>query len=174
MRCLICDKDVKKLNALHLRKHGISLDEYREKYMSGYTEEKEEEKIEELDDLLFDGFNDEIFNYSNKTIEDEVNESDPNKKRIILHLKRKGFDIKNNHIILINDEFRTLEIVTDIADPRLKIDFEFPNAFWHNNQPLISKSVRERVLEEKGWTIYYINEKNPQPEHIDELLSKLR
>lgn len=61
-------------------------------------------------------------------------------------------------------------LITDIAEPYMKIDFEFPKAFWHNFD--IPKSNRDRVLKENGWTIIDIDDRNPTIENVKEALKK--
>jgi len=82
-------------------------------------------------------------------------------------------EIYNNYWVekIIHREL-VYRLITDIACPSLKIDFEFPNAFWHNyDQP---KIVRDRILKEDGWRIVNINQTNPKIIHLEEELSKLK
>jgi len=63
-------------------------------------------------------------------------------------------------------------ILTDIAIPSLKIDFEFPNAYWHNLTDHLYN--RLRVLGDDDWKILNIMTDNPTVLDVIEALEKQR
>ena len=66
--------------------------------------------------------------------------------------------------------YMSYRLISDIAIPSLKLDFEFPNAFWHNlDRP---KQVRDSILEKDGWTVITVEDKNPTVQSIEKQLKK--
>ena len=61
-------------------------------------------------------------------------------------------------------------LLTDIAIPSLKIDFEFPNTYWHNlTDHLYNRSI---VLVDDSWKIVNIMTANPTVLDVIEALEK--
>ena len=81
--------------------------------------------------------------------------------------------VQNNYMVrkLLLSGHLEYEIITDMADPINKVDFEFPNAFWHNRMPYIDPH-RNLKLERDGWTIVTVNERAPRVKHLQKLISK--
>ena len=61
-------------------------------------------------------------------------------------------------------------MLTDIAIPSLKLDFEFPNAYWHNHQDHLYN--RSKVLGGDGWKIVNVMTTNPSVSDVIEALEK--
>lgn len=74
-------------------------------------------------------------------------------------------DIKNSFFIEKYNIAGSLQyrLVTDICSPVNQIDFEFPDAFWHNKD--IPKNSRDLKLKADGWKI--IDVKGPSPTIVD-------
>lgn len=61
-------------------------------------------------------------------------------------------------------------ILTDIAIPTLKLDFEFPNTYWHNQGDHLYN--RFQLLIADDWKIITISSKNPTIADVIEELNK--
>jgi very-short-patch-repair endonuclease len=61
------------------------------------------------------------------------------------------------------------EFISDIADPVLKVNVEFPQAFWHN-RGAYEDPLRDIKLEEYGWKVIRINSKSPSLKDIEEAI----
>ena len=59
-------------------------------------------------------------------------------------------------------------LITDISIPERKIDIEFPNSFWHNEDR--PKGVRDPILKKEGWKIIDILHTNPTIFEVKEAL----
>lgn len=97
----------------------------------------------------------------------QVNLHIPRGKAEILSYLRMLFpNIQDNYIIdKINSTGHLVyQIVTDIADPVRKLDFEFPNAFWHN--PGWPDPARDFKLLNDGWKILSFDSVAPALEDI--------
>jgi very-short-patch-repair endonuclease len=57
------------------------------------------------------------------------------------------------------------EFISDFSDPVLKVNIEFPNAFWHNRMRF-DDPTREQKLKECGWKVIKINSKAPSFQDI--------
>jgi len=100
--------------------------------------------------------------------------SDPmdDKMKIISYLKLSFPNIKNNYMFKKKKPDGTVEcqFVTDMADPSFKIMFDFPKAFWHNEQIGISSHVRNQLLKSYGWKIITITASMPKVLHVESKL----
>ena len=61
--------------------------------------------------------------------------------------------------------------MSDLADPVRKIDFEFPDAFWHNPGFYYHNAVRIDRLTEAGWKVIKISGVDPDK---DDLLKAIK
>ena len=61
------------------------------------------------------------------------------------------------------------EVITDFADPVLKINIEFPNTFWHNSMTY-DNPARTYRLKEYGWNIIEIKTSSPTLKKIEKIL----
>ncbi len=191
--CQLCQKPFNIISPRHLKKeHGLTFEGYRSQFpdapISGEKFSKtmtfartklfREEPIDEIPKIeqLFDqNFEEKLKDFSNyrkpKTfIDDGVT---PKGKLDILNFLLAYFDeVENNYFI----EKYTLSghldyrLVTDIVDLKRKIDFEFPNAFWHNKD--VAKPHRDLRLSGDGWTIVEILSKSPNVKEVEEELRK--
>ncbi len=81
-----------------------------------------------------------------------------NKEIIINFLIKNGFEnLKNNYFIrkLSLIGIMEYEFISDMSDPIKKVDFEFPNAFWHNHDKYLNFR-RDKILKDDGWKIIKI------------------
>lgn len=61
------------------------------------------------------------------------------------------------------------EYITDFADPVLKIDFEFPDTFWHNRD-IYQDLKRVSKLESDGWKVVEVPGNNPTIEMLEKII----
>lgn len=61
------------------------------------------------------------------------------------------------------------EYITDFADSVLKIDFEFPDTFWHNrdNYQDLKRNLR---LEDDGWKVVVVRGHNPTIKMLEKII----
>ena len=99
------------------------------------------------------------------------------KAQILIFLQRtfSSDKVVNNYFVekFIIDRYLEYRIVTDIAIPSLKIDFEFPNSFWHNEDVRRTKDLRDVVLRRDGWKVIDIESRNPNCEDVKIALESL-
>jgi len=105
-------------------------------------------------------------------LKEKKNNKITDKEFIIEYLSERfiGNKVLNNYFIeswTLNG-YMSYRLISDIAIPSLKLDFEFPNAFWHNlDRP---KPVRDSILEKDGWVVIDIEDKNPTIQDIEKKL----
>lgn len=123
-------------------------------------------------------FIDEINDFS-KSFEEKITEqkfNDPNihkEKLIILNFLAKYFhDLQNSYFIEKINLSGMLEfrLISDICSPSNKLNFEFPNTFWHNHD--VPKQSRDLILQQDGWKIIDVPGTKPSSSTILELLKK--
>lgn len=183
--CAICGKTFKVITSRHLKKiHNMSLGEYKIKYPNAAIigertiakrkykrtemfKEKKKPIILESDNLY-----DEIKYVMNTEELDNKEIKNSAKKEIFNVLKERFPNVIPDYTIKKLDMQGRLEysIITDIADPVNKIDFEFSETFWHNPGFYYVSPVRENMLQENGWKVITFKGKHLAK---DELLKKL-
>jgi hypothetical protein len=95
----------------------------------------------------------------------------PSKINILKCLKKICPESINNFMIekVTLSGFLEYKFITDIADPTSKIDFEFPNTFWHNQDT--PNVLRNKILERDGWRVIIIKSNSPNitdiKKHLD-------
>lgn len=94
------------------------------------------------------------------------------KINIIRYLKLSFPGIKNNYMFKKKAPNGNIEyqFITDMADPYLKIVFDFPNSFWHNEQTGVSSNVRNQMLKSYGWKIIEVKSSMPKVSHVESKL----
>lgn len=63
------------------------------------------------------------------------------------------------------------QFITDVADPIRRVNFEFPNAFWHNNDN-IPPVFRDKVMKANGWVVVRIASRTPTKKDLMNVLHK--
>lgn len=195
--CQICNKGFHFITANHLNLHGITVQDYHERYPGAplfrkgfydkprHTKKKKfkpvEPVIEELSNFEVDD------NFENDGIITELSKcklktssgpkrTDPmdDKLDIIGYLKMKFTEIKNNYVItkMLSGGSLEYQFVTDMADPISKVVFEFPRAFWHNSQIGVAEHVKYQILKSKGWRVVVINSTMPRIKDVVEELNR--
>jgi len=111
-----------------------------------------------------------IKNLKISNVSDSYPGTSKSKILILMYLQEIFGDNKvfNNYYVekMIVDQYLDYRIITDISIPSFKIDIEFINAFWHNQDIRRPKYLRDEVLKRDGWTIIDINIMNPTPEDV--------
>ncbi len=194
--CQLCQKPFNIISPTHLKKeHGLTFEGYKsqfpgapisgEKFSKTMTfartklfNEKEEpiDMIPQIESVLEENFEEKLKEFSNyrkpKTFTSDGGVIPKGKLDILNFLLAYFDEIENNYFV----EKYTLSghldyrLVTDIVDLKRKIDFEFPNAFWHNKD--VAKPHRDLRLTGDGWTIVEILSKSPNVKEVEEELRK--
>lgn len=96
------------------------------------------------------------------------------KDRILDHLRAFFTNIRKDYMIQVFNINNLLmfEFISDFADPILKVNIQFPNAFWHNRMQYVD-SNRDKKLEEHGWKVIRIKSKGPTFKDISKAVEKL-
>jgi len=137
--------------------------------------------IEEIKELIKDqDFSDLVESQSRippvpEVLVDPLGQTPKDKLQLISFIRKRFPFAQNNYMIKkfnTHTTFLDYEIITDIADPISKVDFEFPNAFWHNRMPL-EDVHRNLKLTRDGWKVLTITDRAPRVEHVKELMSKV-
>lgn len=144
-------------------------------------------KIDNVEEILdLDIENDEIktINEEIKIIEVEVpkdkrerplNHHLVSKQYIIEYLQKKfkGEKILSNQYIekMTPNGYMIYRVISDITIPSLKLNFEFPKAFWHNKD--IEKTVRDNILKNDDWVIIDVDGLAPTIEALEKELNKV-
>lgn len=84
------------------------------------------------------------------------------KDNILRFLKESFRNIEQDYVIRIFTPNGRLEyeFITDFADPILKVDFEFPRTFWHNEDRYMDLA-RKVKLHNNGWKVIEVNSNSP-------------
>lgn len=196
VNCQICGKPFSIISPRHLKKHNVTHSEYKLKFPDAPLA-NEEFAVKSLygrnKDMFVTNKHDEPDNYTLtddsiigeeeivdkevitvKVIKTDTKPLDPvasMKKRIFNHLSMYLNNIRQNYFI----EEKTLggmtkfRYVSDFADPVLKINVEFPDAFWHNQDAFVDP-LREEKLKSGGWKVIKIKGTAPSLEKIEKCL----
>jgi uncharacterized protein YjbI with pentapeptide repeats len=134
-------------------------------------------KIQENNIKQTTSFFNDLKEFTTNSLEDEEIKLNFNDSRIhktkleVLNFLCQYFqDLKNSHFIEKINLSGILEyrLVTDMCSEINKIDFEFPDVFWHNCD--LPKSIRDQLLQKDGWTIINFSGTNLSHEKIKEIL----
>lgn len=158
--CQECGDSLKRITPLHLRKHGMSLQEYNEKYnYPPIVKLKDENPIDEGNkkELMREEINEEAEQYN------EFGNLPRQKLQVIYLLKDHLKEIESDYIVQlygdVGKQFLEHIFVTDIADPKSKICFFFPDVFWRNEETVMHPD-KYNILEQHGWRVFVINGTN--------------
>jgi len=196
--CQICGKAFLVISPRHLGTHNITYSEYKLRFPDAplsceefnargkYGKEKQifvEEELKKLDEPEIE---DDIPSHDvEPTIDEEIDFEqvleearskdicDNSKDAILDYLRAIFTNIKKDYMIreYSIDNRMLFEFITDFADPVLKVNFEFPNTFWHNSMSYNDVN-RDIKLKECGWKIFKIKSKSPSIKIIKNLLIK--
>jgi uncharacterized Zn finger protein (UPF0148 family) len=184
--CQICGKAFQFISPRHLKKHNTTLEQYRRRFpniplttkefnaKSKYakkgndlfkidkeiisTPQEDDPVIEELD--------------LREELQKTVKKLDPMqsmKRKILEHLRIYFSNIQQDFSIKeIGPQNQLMyEFITDFCDPILKVVFQFPDTFWHNEEANIDTNKNIK-LEKHGWKVVEIHSSSPSLDKIDE------
>jgi len=217
--CQICGRPFLVISVTHLKKHGITLGQYRTRYpdmpisskefkMRGkfgrmglfkqgskvsediitdddlpekkaehvtgpVVEDLPEEKAEQVTAPVIEGLPEEKVEQVTETVKEPSNPITRKKREILDYLKGIYSTVQENYFIQKVDLEGHLkyEFITDFADPLLKIDFEFPDTFWHNKDRYVD-TRRNEILRSDGWKIIEIRSNCPTLKMLEEAVSR--
>lgn len=142
VKCKICGESLKIINNTHLRKHNITLSEYKLKYGN-------EEYVSKMTkSLLIDSYNKNLKHHEN-------NFKSKAEKEIIKIISETGFDVINNDKKILGG------IEVDIVIPELKICFEYNGLYYHRETMGKDKNYhlnKQKKLGNIGYQLYHIFE----------------
>jgi len=181
--CQECGKSFKLLAPAHLKHHDITMAEYRLKYpncpVSGA--EYKATQFTYKDSTLFkdsEGLPSELLDEDIELAElseGEVKHTllnlegvSKNKADILTFLHdaypylEDNYSIEKRHFY---DDSLLWKYITDMADPIKKVLFDFPDAFWHNEDPFPDPDKFNK-LKEDGWIVVIIDKHYPTTQDV--------
>lgn len=134
--------------------------------------------IEEIQEKIQDEDMSDLFQFEEpQDLEpyDSTDDDDPSPKdklQLLKFLRKKYPFIQNNYSIkkFLMTGHLEYEFITDMADPINKVDFEFPNAFWHNRMAYEDPRRNEK-LRQDGWKVVIVNSRAPRIADVQKLIS---
>jgi len=194
--CQICGKPFLVITPTHLKKHNIGgYDEYTKRFPGAPLSNDEFKKrgsvgkkvkdapkelfakemnpILKVEDVFVDDIEPEIEEVDIEQIYSKEVSKDPigNVKRKVLDLLKMYFaNVEENFLAVLKNSVTGLiyrEYITDFADPILRIDFEFPNAYWHNKDGY-PDALRDYNMQQYGWKVIKIESLAPTIKDIEE------
>lgn len=157
--CQECGNSLKRITPLHLQKHGMTLQEYNEKYNFPPIV-----KLRDAGVIDEDNKKELMRDYETEEVEENKYGNLPKQKRQVIELLKDYLSqIEPNYIVeLYGDpgkQFLEHVFVTDIADPKKKIAFFFPDVFWRNRET-VQHPDKYNILEQHGWRVFVVNGSN--------------
>ncbi len=182
--CQVCGRAFGKIVPSHLRSHGMTYDEYFEKYPDTPTipDAFKAARYDQKDSVLFKSNEGKeklvVEHYEAEEEEQIIPDSTmdltnvPTHKSGILSFLHKHYKhLENNYMVRkldIQDRVE-YEITTDMADPVSKVIFDFPKTFWHNID-FVTDPNKFYKLEQDGWLIIEITNKAPSIEDVEKYI----
>jgi len=185
--CQICGSSFQFISPQHLKKHNVTTAQYKKRFpnlpltnkefavKSKFTkkdklfeaEEKAEPILDEDDPIVEElDLREEL----RKTVR-KLDPMQSMKKRILEHLRIYFSNIEQDYMVREYDLSKRLlfEFVTDFCDPVLRVAFQFPDTFWHNQEAAIDPNKNFK-MEKAGWKIIEIKSAAPSLEKIDDAI----
>ncbi len=196
--CQICGKSYQVISPRHLAVHKIQYADYTKRYPDAplasdqFTVKSKYgrhsglfTKSEELDDVIGD---EEVFVDEEPDLEEieleEALDKAVNEVRDHVQVQKMGvLDHLKIHFPNIEKDYMVREFsqvskkllfgfITDFADPVLRIIFQFPNTFWHNNDTNIDPQ-KDNKLKGQGWKVVKCRSKCPTIKQLDSMISSM-
>jgi len=188
--CQICGGKFLVISPRHLGKHNITYSDYTTRYPDAPLSSKEfsaKTKYGKIKDIFKPASYDDFIEIpvdeqpeieDDKDIEEMLKEktySDPVKqsKAQVLDALRSYFsNVRPDYMIEEYGKMSGLlkyQFITDFTDPILKIVFQFPETFWHNNDRNIDPLKNEK-LKEDGWKVVVIKNRCPTYKNIQDIV----
>ncbi len=181
--CQECGEQFRLLTPAHIKKHGITFAEYKLKYpdcpissaafkanSQSFNESvlfKDSEGLpsEPLDeDIALAELEEGIVKHSKLNLEGVSK----NKADILTFLHdaypylEDNYSIEKRHFY---DDSLLWKYITDMADPVKKVLFDFPSAFWHNEDPYPDPAKYDK-LKEDGWIVIVVDKHYPTMQDV--------
>lgn len=189
--CQHCGRGFLVISPMHLKMHGLTFSEYKLMYPDAPLSSEEFVKrghFSKVKDMFIEEMmgeetpveEDEFFS-SEPIYEDEIKETkkfkditQTNKEKVLEYLSYYFSNVQKDYLIRIQtiDGKVIFESISDFADPVLKLDFEFPRAFWHN-QGMYDDPNRDQKLKEGGWEVIRFKTNAPTFDIIKKRVEKL-
>lgn len=190
--CQLCGKPYLVITPQHLKKkHNISYNEYKLRFPDAplsceeFAKRGKFGKIKDMfvEEMLGDetkveepefSFDEPIYEEELKLDKEPEDIVQKNKNKILEYLSFYFSNMQKDFMI----QERTLDgkiqyqCISDFADPVLKINFEFPKTFWHNQDIYIDPN-RKQKLESYGWKVIEINSNSPTFKTIKKRVQQL-
>ena len=181
--CQECGNSFKLLTPAHLKKHDITVAEYRLKYpgcpLSGA--EYKATQFTYKDSVLFkdsEGLPSEPLDEDIELAEldegrvkhSKINlEGVSKNKADILEFLHDAYPyLEDNYSIEkrhFHDDRLLWKYITDMADPNAKVLFDFPDAFWHNEDPYPDPDKFNK-LKDDGWIVVIVDKHYPTSQDV--------
>lgn len=186
--CQVCGKPYLVITPRHLATHDVTYSEYKLRFpdaplssdefdsLSKFGKEKELFMEQMMKEEVEPDVGEEIY------VDEPIYEVEEDTRDLFTKSKDKILEFLQSYFSHMQKDFliqeRTLdgklqfEFISDFADPILKINFEFPKCFWHNQGATIDPT-RNNKLESHGWKVIEINSNAPTAEQIKKVIEKL-
>jgi len=181
--CQECGKSFMLLSPAHLKKHSITIAEYKLKYpdcpISGSQYKATTNTFK--DSILFKNSE----GLPSEPLDDDIALAELSEgyvKHSVLNLEGVSKN-KADILVFLHDAYPYLEdnysiekrhfhddrllwkYITDIADPVKKVVFDFPNAFWHNEDPFPDPGKYDK-LKDDGWIVVVVDKHYPTSQDV--------
>jgi hypothetical protein len=196
--CQICGKSYLVISPKHLTTHKIQYADYTKRYPDAplssdeFTAKSKYGKVKDLfssDDNIEDAVGEEETYVEEDADFDELSLDEIIKTQLteirdpVQRDKAKIHDHLRIHFANVEKDYKLREIskmskiqlfdyITDFCDPVLKIVFQFPNTFWHNNDVHIDPLKNDK-LRKQGWKVLEINSRAPSIADIDKVIDSM-
>jgi len=193
--CQICGKPYLVITPTHLKTHKIGgYDEYTKRFPGAPLSNDEFKKrgsvgkkvkdapkelfakemnpILKVEDVFVDDIEPEIEEVDIEQIFAKDVSKDPihNIKLKVLDMLKMYFaNVEENFVAVLKNSVTGLiyrEYITDFADPILRIDFEFPDTYWHNGEGY-PDALRDKNMADYGWRVIRIRSNSPTIKDIE-------
>jgi very-short-patch-repair endonuclease len=191
--CQVCGKKFMILTPSHLKTHNLKYGEYKTKFpdapitneefkaMSKYSRPSKysDEDIEILGtETVIDEdipvIDDEFEMPKNQISKDFDTPMEAKKHEILSFLADYLPSVKMDYLIQEKNVQGTvlLSFISDFACPFTKINVEFPDTFWHNQDAFVDPN-RNQKLEEHGWKVIVIKSPAPKIKAVERAIRKI-
>ena len=183
--CQICGKAFQFISPRHLNKHNVTTEQYKKRFPNIPLTTKEFNAKSK-----YARYNDELFEVDETKRDEEdplieeidlreelqktVRKLDPMqsmKKRILEHLRVYFANVEQDYMVRDYDMSGKMifEFVTDFCDPVLRVAFQFPDTFWHNQELALDPNKKIK-MERNGWKVIEIKSASPSLDRIDDAI----
>ena len=180
--CQECGTTFSMITPAHLKSHNMVMAEYRLKYPDCpiSAAEYKASRFTYKDSVLFKGNEGIASDLPEEEIVEIIDKDThkhsvltftniPKNKVDILKFLHKAYpyledsySIEHRHF---HDDRLLYKYITDMADPVKKVLFDFPNAFWHNQDPYPDFQKFD-ILKADGWIVIIVDKHYPTVQDV--------